>query len=231
MHYLLMYDDSGGGYMPHINRLLDSVREHGKQFEIILFPKKDIDPEFLEKHQSILSLGRGGGYWLWKSYIINKVMEKMVDGDVLFYIDSLYWFFEDFRELYEPHLKTQDILVWKNKPNELVYYMKNWCKMDVILKYDMYDKVFNEGVEDCWGGALVIKKTENSVKYMKEWLDMCCIYENITDSPSIAPNSDMFCEHRHDQSLLSIVLHKHNIPLAYFEKRYLNSVRHPYSTI
>jgi hypothetical protein len=49
MHYFLMYDDCGGGYMPHITKLLDSVREHGKQFEIILFPKTDMDPEFVEK--------------------------------------------------------------------------------------------------------------------------------------------------------------------------------------
>jgi hypothetical protein len=49
MHYFLMYDDCGGGYMPHITKLLDSVREHGKQFKIILFPKTDMDPEFVEK--------------------------------------------------------------------------------------------------------------------------------------------------------------------------------------
>lgn len=229
MHYFVTYHDGKPGYLPHITKLLESVKMYGKQFEIVLFPKKDIDAEFAKQNEAILSLGRGDGYWLWKPYIINKMMEKMKDGDVLFYIDSLYWFFEDFRELYENHLMTQDIVVWKNKPNELVYYMRNWCKMDVILKYNMYDKVFYEGVEDCWGGALVLKKTETSVKYMQEWLSMCCVYEDITDSPSVTPNSPEFCEHRHDQSLLSIVLHKHNIPLIYFEKKFLDNVRHPYS--
>ena len=120
-------------------------------------------------------------------------------------------------------MKNNNILVWKNKPNEKVWYMKNWCKMDVILKYNMYDKVFNKNVEDCWGGALVIKKNKTSIKFIKDWLDMCCIYEDITDSSSKAKNSSLFREHRHDQSLLSILLHKNNINIPNIKLKYTNS--------
>jgi hypothetical protein len=100
--------------------------------------------------------------------------------------------------------------------------------MDVIIKYGMYDKVFNENALDCWAGAVVIRKTDKTVQMMQEWLEMASNYENITDSPSKIPNSPLFREHRHDQSLLSIVLHKNNIYLPFFEKRYLNNVRAPY---
>tara|TARA_B100001094_G_C18064687_1_gene736848 strand:- start:882 stop:986 length:105 start_codon:yes stop_codon:yes gene_type:complete len=30
--------------------------------------------------------------------------------------------------------------------------------MDVILKYDMYDKVFIENALESWAGAIVVKK-------------------------------------------------------------------------
>ena len=106
--------------------------------------------------------------------------------------------------------------------------MKNWCKMHVIDKYNMFDKVFNENAEDCWAGALILKKTENTMKYIQEWLDMCCIYEDITDVKSIIKNDKLFIEHRHDQSLLSIILHKYNIQLHFFEKKYLQNVRDPF---
>jgi hypothetical protein len=125
-------------------------------------------------------------------------------------------------------MRNNDILAWKNKPNEQVWYMKNWCKMDVIYKYNMFDKVFSENAEDCWAGALVIKKTENTIKYIQEWLDMCCIYEDITDSPSKIRNIGLFKEHRHDQSLLSIILYKYNIETQFFEKKYLQNVRSPF---
>ena len=55
-----------------------------------------------------------------------------------------------------------------------------------------------------------------------------CTYENITDVPSVSINSNEFREHRHDQSLLSIIIHKYNIPLHYFEKKYLQNIRSPY---
>jgi hypothetical protein len=63
---------------------------------------------------------------------------------------------------------------------------------------------------------------------MKEWLELCCNYHNITDSPSILQNSPEYCEHRHDQSLLSIVLYKHGVPFEYFECKYLQNGRYPF---
>jgi len=125
-------------------------------------------------------------------------------------------------------MKNNDLLVWKNKPNERIWYMKNWCKMHVILKYNMFNRVFCENAEDCWGGALIIKKNKNTTKYIQEWLDMCCIYEDITDSKSMVKNNPLFHEHRHDQSLLSIILHKYNIQMHFFEKKYLQNVRAPF---
>ena len=202
---------------------------YGKEFKIIIFNKDDIDNEFMIKNKSILNCSRGGGYWLWKSYIINETLKKVNDDDIVFYMDAKYYFINNFTNLYLEHMKNNNILVWKNKPNELVYYMKNWCKMDVISKYNMFDKIFNDNAEDCWGGAIIVKKTIETIKYIQEWLDMCCIYENITDTPSIIENSNLFIEHRHDQSLLSIVLHKYNIKLQYFEKKYLQNVRVPFS--
>jgi hypothetical protein len=125
-------------------------------------------------------------------------------------------------------MKNNDLLVWKNKPNGQLHYMKNWCKMHVINKYNMFDKVFNKNAEDCWAGAIVVKKTKNTTKYIQEWLDMSCIYEDITDVKSNIKNSNLFIEHRHDQSLLSIILHKYNIPTHFFEKKYLQNTREPF---
>lgn len=201
---------------------------YGKEFNIIIFKKNDIDTDFIEKNKSILNCKRGGGYWLWKPYIINETLKKINDNDIIFYVDSKYYFIEPFENLYKDYMKNNDLLVWKNKPNSPIWYMKNWCKMDVIHKYNMFNKVFNENAEDCWAGALIIKKNENTTKYIQEWLDMSCIYENITDSNSKIENSNLFKEHRHDQSLLSIVLYKYNIQIQFFEKKYLQNVRRPF---
>jgi hypothetical protein len=226
MLYFLVYNDNT--HLSYLQKLLESVKIYGKEFEIIIFEKKNIDCNFYKKNRAILNSKRGGGYWLWKPYIINETLKKINDNDILFYLDSKYYFIEDFSNLYSEYMKDNDFLIWKNKPNDRIWYMKNWCKMDVIYKYNMFDQVFNKNAEDCWAGAIMIKKNNNTVKYIQEWLNMCCIYTDITDSKSNIKNDSVFCEHRHDQSLLSIVLYKYNIPIQYFDTKYLQNVRLPF---
>ena len=223
MHYFLVYHD--GSHKQYLINLIKSVEKYGREFKVIIFKKSNIDNNFVEANKSILDCQRGGGYWLWKPYIINEVLKTVNQNDIIFYLDSKYQFIKKFTKLYSDFMKNNDIMVWKNKPNEGGYYMKNWCKMDVITKYGMYNKVFNENAEDCWAGAIIVKKNENSSRIIQEWLDMCCNYHDISDSPSENINSSMFEEHRHDQSMLSIVLHKYNIPLQFFETTYLQNER------
>lgn len=223
MLYFLVYDDMT--HTAFLEDLLTSVRLHAPEFNILIKGRHDLDASFFMKHSHILNHRRGGGYWLWKPYIIYTTLLTLQEGDILFYMDSKYYFTQPFAGLYEDYLKTHDIMLWKNKPNDRIYSMKHWCKMDVLQKYSM-DKMTL--LEDCWAGALLLRTTKETVEYMNKWLHMCCSYHDITDSPSILPNVPEFIEHRHDQSLLSILAHTYHIPLCYFEKKYLQSIREPF---
>ena len=45
------------------------------------------EQDFYEENKNILQDETGLGYFLWKSYIINDAINKMDDGDILFYTD------------------------------------------------------------------------------------------------------------------------------------------------
>jgi hypothetical protein len=226
---MLTYNDESGDYDEYFDKLVNSVKTHS-DFQSTICCKKEIDPFFQTHYKSILKETKGGGCWLWKPYIILTTMNQLKEGDLLFYIDSKYYFVESFHSLYETPMneKGQDILVWKNKPNEEITYLKNYCKMDVIQKCDANDIVFNQHAECCWAGAIVLRKTEFTVNVVKEWLRLCSVYENISDSPSLLANQPEYIDHRHDQALLSIVLHKHNISFESFPTKYLQNVRQPW---
>lgn len=224
--YFLVYND--GTHKHFLDRLLDSVRTHNKDFEIIIFEKHQIDSEFRNKNSRILNERRGGGYWLWKPYIINETLKRINDGDLLFYLDSKYFFMENFTELYAKHIENKDLLIWKNKPNEAIWKMRNWCKMSVLEKYGLRDRVFNEDLLDAWAGAIFLRKSDFSYRFINEWLQMCCVYEDITDARSNIANSSEFQDHRHDQSLLSVLVYKYNIGLEYFEKKIMQNMRISY---
>jgi len=220
--YFLVYQD--GTHQTHLDRLLASLEKHSPEMEKILFHKKEIDPDFLEKHKTVFEHSRGGGYWIWKPYILYETLKHLEMGEEVLYMDSKY-------EILEPMIEwlsaKPDLCVWKNRPNGDTWLMKQWCKMDVIRKYNMFDKVFQEDAEDCWAGMIFVRKTEKTLSYLEEWLSMCND-ENITDSPSEEPNASTFIEHRHDQSLLSIVLHAHEIPTEHLGKKYIQDLRNPF---
>jgi hypothetical protein len=226
MNYLIYNDDN---YTKQNEKLINSIKAYSS-FKPIIFDKKQIDTDFKNKYQHILSQNRGGGYWLWKPYIIYHTLKNLKDNDILIYSDSNYYFTEEFEELYKDHLKKSDIVVWHNKPNEETNLMMTYCKPEVVYEYKIEDLVYNKSCIECWAGFIVIKKTDYSLKLIKEWLEMCCTKDHITDNIDVDTDyySYYFKDHRHDQSLLSILLYKHNIETYSFPKKYLQNVRHPY---
>jgi len=60
----------------------------------------------------------------------------------------------------------------------------------------------------------VYKKNKESMEFVKEWLEICCSKNNIDDSClDNKINLDEFKEHRHDQSILSLLAIKNNIEI------------------
>lgn len=222
--YILLYDDETNIYTNDIEKLVHSAKKY-TNFEVIIYKKSEIDTIFSQKNKTILSQTRGGGYWLWKPYIINKTLEKIEPNSYLFYLDSKYYF-TDYIDNFIKYIEIQYILLWKNKPNEDFYKLRCWCKMDVFEKYINYEN--NKDIEICWAGAMIMKNTSNTKYLMCDWLEMCCDINNITDIPSKVKNANDYNEHRHDQSLLSIASHKYMIKYHYFEKTFLQNVRSPW---
>jgi hypothetical protein len=230
--YILIYYDETNKYTNNINRLINSILKINKNhFQFIIFKKSLMNQlSFFNKYKHILEKERGCGYWLWKPFIINYVLENdksIKENDILIYIDSSYYFLEPLEELYNDKLKESDIIVWKNKPNESTNFMKHYCKPDVILKYNMKKLVYTKNCIEYWAGLIVLKNTNYSRKIMKEWLDMCCIEEDLTDTESKNININ-FIDHRHDQSLLSICLYKNNIKTYKMENKYIQNIRNPF---
>ena len=232
--YFLVYDDETSSYTESRNYLLDSVKQFS-DFETISFKKSEIDKDFSEKNKHIFQIPFGGGSWLWKPYIINKTIEKINNEDLLFYMDSNYYFVEEFENLYKDIVKERDVLIWKNKPNEEPYPLWHLCHKHVIEKYNMLEKLYkNDETKEPWAGAIVIKKTIFTTSLIKEWLEMCQIKEDLWgDEKSYEAQNKEYSEnfrigHRNDQSLLGMLLYKYNIPIEHMEKKYLQNVRKPW---
>jgi len=168
--------------------------------------------EFIEKNK------RGYGYWLWKPYIIMKTMETLKVGDVLLYLDcgceidinkknKLIDFFE--------LVKTEKIIANTKSDRQDKY-----TKMDLLVE-------MNETEYSCMieAGAILFFVCKKTYDFVKEWYQLCCEYHNIDDSPSLLENSVNFVEHRHDQSVFTILIKKYGLHNVYYIRDCVESIR------
>ncbi|MWV67276.1 hypothetical protein DCO58_06290 [Helicobacter saguini] len=114
----------------------------------------------------------------------------------------------------ESLLKKLEILQNEPLANFVSHWTKErvWCKGDVFAYFDVLDnpKYIDGGTAK--GGTIFMKKCEKTIAFMREWLEIFWqFFELVDDSPSKIPNYPEFIENRHDQTILSMLLKKHNI--------------------
>ena len=176
-------------------------------FESITIHTEETIPEFIEVHKEFLEKSpRGFGYWLWKSYIIHKTLCSIPDGEMVFYMDSCCGLQKNAKKRLIEYIDMAN----KNKNGNLFFGPVNpiyhWCKMDTIISLDATDIMFEKEIIATF---MMTTNSEENRSFFKLWYDTGCNYHLIDDSPSIVKNHNEFREHRHDQSIFSILARKY----------------------
>lgn len=207
MKHFITFGAGGQNFIDAGNRLVDQATATCKFDSVRFYTDSDlhIDDEFWPKHSDfIMKNRRGYGYWLWKPYLIKKKMDSLVDGDILLYLDCGCEidtrFANHFDNLFEI-VKTDFII------GSQVCIEHKWNKMDLIMELDMLDdKHMNSLMRQ--GGTNMFYVSDKTRELVRRWYELACNYHFIDDSPSVLPNFPDFQEHRHDQSIFSLLTKK-----------------------
>lgn len=189
--------------------------------------KKDIEYwgkycNFIESHP------RGYGYYMWKPYVVKRTMDQMNDDDILVYIDAgctintyakkrLEEYVQMVRDSKHGIISFQmDLSSQKYTKKELFDYMR-------VSKEDQKKNQFVAGI-------LILRKNENTKKIVDEWYRVSHIPEMINDQRSLIQHPD-FIDHRHDQSILSILFYKYGSIIipdeTFFYPNWKNGLEYP----
>jgi hypothetical protein len=195
-----------------------------------IYTMNDIDDYFKAKNAGILNQPRGSGYWIWKPYIILKKLLEIEEGDILCYNDSKYLWLKNIRHFESDVLTGKNIGVYKNKPNEPSYLEKEWTKFDTLALMNVRpENNFRNNVlntNQVWAGFILIRKTFNPIRFVGEWLTYVQDHRIVTDSRSIfGPENTSFRDHRHDQSVLSLLCKKWGISMNEMKTNDMINVR------
>jgi len=188
-----------------------SAKKFGCDTSIILSPK-DYTPDFLKRNKHILTQPRGAGYWLWKPYIIDKMMTWAPNDSYLIYTDAGILF-----ENYVSYLITamdSDIMLFGNR-----WKHGDWCKMDCLRAMKCTDPVYTKH-EQLQASCIIVKNTLPVKTFIYEWLAWGETPDMIDDSESFYPNLPGFREHRHDQAILTNLAFLYRINFHWWPVQY-----------
>lgn len=163
------------------------------------------DSEFWNKHAPFIQqCPRGYGYWIWKSYLILKELKEMSDGDVLMYGDAgCEMNMEGKPRLYEyVDLLDQDPNQYGVISFELTHPEYKFTKRAVFEYFQASDTMKNTNMH--MATVIILKKTDHSMKLIHEWYETMGKYEFANDRLS-PPEHPEFQDHRHDQSIFSVL--------------------------
>jgi hypothetical protein len=210
LKYFITFGGGGQNYIEAGERLLNQANEMNIFDQTKFYTDEWLknDTEFWSQHSDFIqNNNRGYGYWIWKPYIIKKTIEQMADGDLLLYLDCGC----------ELDIKKKDLILGQLNFNEdeyikamRTYNDSHWNKMDLIVKLDVSDDKYLNNSQ-LQAGNILFLVCEKIRNFVEEWYSIACDYHLIDDSPSIIPNFKYFKEHRHDQSIFSLLCKKYNL--------------------
>jgi len=176
--------------------------------EFKMYGEEDISDKFKIQNKEIwYNSERGGGWWIWKPYIIYEKLNSIMDNDILIYFDGGCTVnnttqkarkrFNEYIEMVNNHWTGH--LRFRSNYKEIKYtnqytikYFKNRYNMNMV-KHILCEQLL--------GGIQIIRKTKFTMDFFKEILAI------------LEDNKYLFCEkytkpgefHRHDQSVMSVL--------------------------
>ena len=181
-------------------KLKESALTTGNIDETVEYGPDKLPQDFKDTYKQFFEQSRGGGYWIWKAYIILEEFKKLKDDDILIYIDSDKTFMTSIDTYLYNFNKDKSIMVFQLSDG---FVEKNWTKMDIFKKLNCDTNKDITDTAQIESGYCILRNNNDSLNFLNQWFDLCKDYHLISDEASIEPNFEGFNENRHDQSLLS----------------------------
>lgn len=233
--FFLTFGAGNVDYHNAVARICKQAQSFGIFDEIIGLTENDLknDSDFWEKHKNfVLNNKRGFGYWIWKPYLIHKIMSgKMSDGDIIFYSDCGCELNVRGKQKFFEYLKLVEEK--ENLAFQIDFFEKNWSKMDLIKILGME----NDNTGQIQATVQFYKKSQKNLNILSQIYKLCTIanYHYVDDSISKEKNHETFKEHRHEQSILSLLFKKNNCFFmkdeTYFDPEWKNGAEYPIWTM
>ena len=156
----------------------------------------------------------GAGFGWWKPKIVKMVFDKISDDDIVLYLDAGF-------SLNKNEIADTNFLRYVSNcdsgPGFLGFHLnedtieRQWTKRDVFKFMDCDIPKYTDTPQIA-SGAFFVKKNKFGIKLIDEFEYLSGIEHLINEYPSYHKNYDEYINHRHNQSLFSLLI-KRRLPI------------------
>jgi len=190
------------GYYNSLKRIRKEAEDTRLFDEIIIRTDKDLPSDLL--NHPLMQYTRGGGYWVWKPYVILTALVECSDDDILVYSDCGNQVFHDKEwDKYWTILKRKNGIFFRYGA-----LAKQRTRKNLLMQFN--EPRFLRELYQIQGGFLILKR--DAAPVIEKWLELMLLHpEFVVDVPEQerALEDPCFIEHRHDQSVLSCLVYSH----------------------
>ena len=201
-------------------RIVQEAKDFGPFTGVIkAYTPDDLSNEFKDATKDVLSGGRGGGFWIWKPYIIHDAMNKLNANDILVYADagcrlnkSALPRFQEYLSMISAEsgksifaMRLSGFPEYQWTTSQTFDYLRIPPESDIRTSAQIIATV------------LIFRKTEKSVALVQEWLNVAIenpLLFSDTFNDEAKQNNPDFHDNRHDQSIFSLLVKSEYSPHA-----------------
>jgi hypothetical protein len=204
---------------PNFASALRQLRSTAAEFGVKTYAYTSAHPrvaDLARRHPQIMRERRGGGYWLWKPAIILDALENSDDGTLVMYTDAAMHMIADPRPMLVCALDYPIMLFEHTFPvpaGPISFPMAEWTKRDAFVLLGA-DTSALHAQQQLMSGVQIYRNNPATRDFLQEVIGAMGDARVLTDIPNTQglDNLPGFHEHRHDQSILSIVAWRHKLP-------------------
>ncbi len=176
---------------------------HGGLDRLALCGPADLRPGFAAANRAVLSSRRGAGLWLWKPHVILETLRRVPPGSLVAYCDSGAEFTGPVAPLEE---------ACRSQPSGVLGFdlgalrQGHWTKRDAFVLLGQ-DQPGDHDAPQMMASFILFVASERAIAFAEKWLACAEDFRLLGDGPSQCglPELPGFREHRHDQSIFSLL--------------------------
>lgn len=172
--------------------------------KVTLYGPECLDPAFYAQFKVLLNQQKGAGYWVWKPYLLKKVLNTLPENDILVYADAGSMINSRGRERFHDYLT----ILKDTSTGSLAFELEQ--KEVESTKQEVFDEFIGStalsSTKQLTASIILLKKCPQAVRLVDKWYQTLCKKPLLfTNDKTSAIQHSGFIRHYHDQSVFSII--------------------------